>query len=219
MGLRLTLRVFKGPDKEEFRRVFATEAERHGGGVSWDRKHAEREVDLRTTHQADVHTVFMPYLRGSADGMLCHLVGAALYAPWIEARIQEGTLWDYSLFNGAKHVDQFSTLPEYWGDEDMNLDEYRGNATLLAELWSVPLERVDRYLRNWGMQPLEEGIFDTVLKGKAYDSDRSEYGEIHQMFDFLAALGAIDPMAHGTLHGIVVPPVERLDAASDLLGS
>lgn len=144
MGLRLTLRVFKGPDKVEFRRVFAREAERHGGCVMWDRERAENEEDLRTTHRAEVHTVYLPYLRGSADWMLCRLVGAALGAPWIEARIQEGTLWDYSLYNGAKHVDQFSTLPEYWGDEEMNLEEYRGDASLLAELWSVPVGRVER---------------------------------------------------------------------------
>lgn len=214
MGLRLTLRVFKGPDKEEFQRVFATEVERHGGRVSWDRKHTQHEVDLRTTHQADVHTVFMPYLSG-ADYLLCRLVGAALQSPWVEARIQEGTLWDYSLYEGADNVDNFSTLPEYWEQDPA---EYRGNPRLLAQIWNAPLERIERYLRHWGMQPIDDCTFQTVLQGKAYDSDESGYGESHQMFDFLATLGAVDPMAHGSLHSIIVPPIEDLREASAALG-
>jgi hypothetical protein len=213
MGLQLNLRVFKGPDAERFREVFLEQVEQHGGQVFWDCATRGPKEDLRTTHHGNVHTVYLPYLSG-ADYLLCRLVGAALEIPWMEIRIQEGTLWDYSLSDGATDVDQFSTLPEYW---EQDVDEYRGNPGLLARLWQIPQERVERYLRHWGVVPIEEGIFETVLKGKAYETDENEYGVIYQMFDFLGALGAIDPMAHGKLHRMIVPPIEMLRKANALL--
>jgi hypothetical protein len=41
--------------------------------------------------------------------------------------------------------------------------------------------------------PDDSGVFNTVMKGKAYPSDQHPYGECRQMFDFLAALGGAIP--------------------------
>jgi hypothetical protein len=217
MSLRLRLRCFKGPSEEQFREVFAEQVERHGGAVHWLRSKTKPDEDLRTTHAGRVHTVYLPYLSG-ADYLICRLVGASLDVPWIETRIQEGSLWDYSLYSGPKHVDQFSTLPEYWEENDEQAAEKDlGDPGLLARLWDVPKERIERYLRHWGLEPLDDERYETKLRGKAYDSDKNEYGSIHQMFDFLSALGAVDPMAHGLLHRIIVPPIDDLQKAVKLL--
>lgn len=213
MGERLRLRCFKGPSEEHFRAAFAAQIERYGGEVHWNLAKTDPYEHLWTTHAANIHTVFLPYLSG-ADYLICRLVGAALGVPWIETRIQEGALWDYSLYEGANDVDEFSTLPEYWEDDEQAAEKKDlGNPDLLARLWNVPKERVERYVRHWGMEPLDDGVFDTKLKGKAYDSDKHGYGSIYQMFDFLSALGAVDPMAHGILHRIIVPPLDSLRKA------
>lgn len=213
MSERLTLRAFKCPSEEQFLDVFAARVERCGGEIHWHSTEAAAGEDLRTTHQGDVHMLYLPYLSG-ADYLLCRLLGAALDAPWIETRIQAGSLWDYSLYCGAAHVDDFSTLPEYWDEEDTEaIVQPAGDPEKLSLLWRVPRERIDRYIRHWGMIPVNESTFRSKLQGKAYQTDEHEYGNIYQMFDFLAALGARDPMADGNLHRIVVPPMENLQTA------
>ena len=219
MSERLTLRAFKFPSEDQFREVFAAMVDQCGGEIDWDVRETAAREDLRTTHQGEVHTLYLPYLSG-ADYLLCRLLGAALDAPWIETRIQEGTLWEYSLYRGAVHVDDFSTLPEYWDDEDAEaVARQAGDSEKLARVWGVPRERIDRYLRHWGMIAVNESMFRSRLEGKAYEMDANEYGSIYQMFDFLTALGALDPMAHGKLHRIVVPPMESLQKAASLLPS
>ena len=53
-------------------------------------------------------------------------------------------------------VDTFSTLPQYWDypeePDEKHLREWAGKPKLLAELWQVPLERIERYFVNWGME-------------------------------------------------------------------
>lgn len=217
MGERLVLRCFNGPSEKQFQKGFAEQVERYGGEVHWHLPKTEPGEDLRTAHAGQVHTIYLPYL-GGADYLICRLVGAALEAPWIEMRIQEGALWDYSLYDGAKHVDQFSTLPEYWDEDDEQaMERGLGDPDLVARLWSVPKERIERYLRHWGMEPLGDGLFETKLKGKAYESDEDEYGSIYQMFDFLRSLGAVDPLAGGLHHRIVMPSLDNLQKAVKLL--
>jgi hypothetical protein len=107
-------------------------------------------------------------------------------------RIQEGSLWDYSLYDGASHIDNFSTLAEYWDDNPEWIATQRGNPTLLARVWRIDQATVENYLKPWGFE-LDGDSFRTSLRGKAYPTDRHEYGDIWQMTDFLRALGAHDP--------------------------
>jgi hypothetical protein len=37
-------------------------------------------------------------------------------------------------------------------------------------------------------------LVDTIPKGKAYDSDKANYGDCWQMMDFLRAIGAPNPL-------------------------
>lgn len=112
-----------------------------------------------------------------------------LGGPWIEARIQEGSHWDYSLRYGSLHLDNFSTLPEYWDDDPLLILAAKGRPELLAEAWQIPIEAINKYLVHWGMEENEENeTYDTKLTGKAYADDKAEYGDYEQMFDFLKKL-------------------------------
>ncbi|HWB08753.1 MAG TPA: hypothetical protein VG826_06000 [Pirellulales bacterium] len=218
MSERLTLRSFKGPTVEVFRMALQEAVDACGGMIFWECRRTRPEEDLRLTHQENVHTVFLPYLNG-ADHLLCRLVAGRLDVPWIETRIQEGAFWDYSLYSGLDNVDNFSCLPEYWGPGDTTaMDAQRGRPQLLADVWQVPRGRIERYLQRWNWESVFGGSTEQASTEKAYDSDSDGYGSIYQMFDFLSALGAADPMAHGVLHRIIVPSIENLEKALKSLG-
>ena len=126
-------------------------------------------------------------------------------------RFQEGSLWDYSLFRGTERVDTFSVAPEYWeGPEDVPDDQlrrWRGDAQKLAALWQLPVERIDRYIVQWGLYDIDEDTLDCRLKGKAYPADRSNYGNPDQIDEWeciLDRLRATGPV-HRHIH-LFVPP-------------
>lgn len=224
MGERLTLRVFKGPSKLQFRRVVEDVAIRHGGFVEWDAIPDDEWLDFRVSHQETVHTVLLPY-RDGADYFFCKRVAEQLAVPWIELRIQEGTFWDYSLFFAGEHLDNFSTLPEYWGEDDTWNRTQRGNAQLLATTWRIERHQIERYLLPWGFQRIEDeeyGAFQTTRRGKAYDRDQHEYGDIWQLHDFLRAIGGVDPYDFSTTefqHRIKLPDAKRLKDDHHLKGA
>src|SRR5439155_2111428 len=91
-----------------------------------------------------------------------------------------------------------STLPEYWQEDDEWNQTQRGDPQLLARIWTIDRQRIERYLVPWGFRSLEDGVFETVRRGKAYDDDQYEYGNILQMHDFLRAIGGIDPFDFST---------------------
>ena len=190
MGERNSVYVFKGPTLEAFRDTMATVVTRLGGKLDWDARPAPIEANLLTSHKAEVHAAYID-CRGYevAKG-----IGVDLKIPWINVRIQEGSLWDYSLYEADSHVDNFSTLPEYWEDDPEWIATQRGNPELLARVWRLDQSTVENYLKPWGFELDEdEDVFNTLLRGKAYPTDCHEYGDIWQMTDFLRALGAHDP--------------------------
>ena len=111
-------------------------------------------------------------------------------------------------------------MPQYWDDDPAEIESKKGNAGVFSRTWGVPVDRITRYLANWGMiVDDEEGIYRTVLKGKAYPTDRFEYGDYNQMEDFLFALGGRmpmgkdpdDPYYDGEFHRFLPPPEESLN--------
>lgn len=202
MGLRYTCRLFRTSDAAAFRRSIEDVARGFGGHVDWSQP-GRGDEDLRLGSTPTVQTLYLPY--GACDWQFFQQISTALNAPLMELRIQEGSLWDYALQLGDKGIDNFSTLPQYWeGPEDTDEEElqrWAGKPKVLADLWQVPLESIDRYLVNWGMQsdPNDSGIYHTLMNGKAYPSDQHPYGECQQMFDFLKALGGVEPLEQNRL--------------------
>jgi hypothetical protein len=195
MSLRCTFRAFRTPDVTSFKRLAEDVARAFGGVIEWGTLGVGSEV-LKFSSTPTVQTLELPH--GVCDWRFFEQISAVLKAPMLELRIQEESLWDYSLHVGEKCVDTFSTLPQYWDFPDVDEDEMKkwaGNPQLFAEVWKVPLARIERYFINWGLRsdPDDSDVFDTVMEGKAYPTDQHRYGECRQMFDFLAALGGAIP--------------------------
>lgn len=193
MGERLQLRVYRGPTEAEFRRLAAEAARQHRGVITWDSP-GDGDHDLRTAHRNRIHTVYLPS-QGGVESAFCETIGELADCPWIELRIQEGTLWDYVLLKGLQLIDQFSVCPQYWDGGaifDESLRTWQGNPETLSQLWEIPVGAVSRYLVNWGYNHDEDSdMFG--LNGRAYPSDEFEYGDYQQMWDFLRVLGGESP--------------------------
>lgn len=197
MSLGFTCHLFRTGDVGAYRLAFEEAARSLGGRIEWGRPGSGEEF-LRTGTTPTVQTLELPQYGGGAWNLLGP-AAAALDVPWMQLDIVEEALWQYSLMRGAETVDEFSTLPQYWDHpkepDASHVAELAGRPRLLAELWQVPLERIDRYFVNWGMQtdPDDSGVFNCVMEGKAYATDQHPYGECRQMFDFLTALGGALP--------------------------
>lgn len=188
MGERATYRLFKGASEAAFHAALDNIAREDGGHFSleptddWDNS-------CQVGSWGGVHGLIGADRR--SPSLLCRIAGALGHRAWLHVRIQEGSLWDMTLYSGSLYIDNFSTLPEYWDDDDPLMVEWKkGRPELLALAWDVPLERIERYYRQWGMRIVDDDTFETVLRGKAYETDRSEYGSIWQAHDFMRALGA-----------------------------
>jgi hypothetical protein len=200
LGMCYTLRLFKGVDANTMRTAMAQVAASLGGSIRWGQA-GTGDQDLRLDCQRDVHTVYLPCQ--AIDFTFCEEVGRRLGVPWIELRIQEGSLWDYAVYRGAECLDTFSVCPQYWdgGEADAEtLEQWRGKPEILAAAWGLPVERIRNYLVNWGYRADKvEGIFEHQLRGKAYASDEYEYGDYEQFFDVLKALGGHEPLERHTI--------------------
>jgi hypothetical protein len=108
--------------------------------------------------------------------------------PMLWLMFQEDSFWEYGLSNGGHSVDLFSTLPNAW--DEPHGPEWKRNPRLLAELWGIPKERIEKYLTQWKKQWCK-WPYDT--SPKAYPTDKFTYGNIGQAYDFVAALGAVCP--------------------------
>ena len=189
MGERNRVYVFKGPTEEEFRRAFAAVVAELGGQLNWDVHPKPIGSNLLTSHNGRCHAAYIH----AREDEIPPRIGSRLQVPWMAARIQEGSHWDYSLFVGQDNLDNFSTLPEYWDDDPAFHASRRGDAGLLARTWQIERGAIENYLRPWGYVLIDEDTYETTLRGKAYPGDESGYGDIWQMNDFLRALGAHDP--------------------------
>lgn len=206
MSTRFELRLFRGGTAESFRETLAQAASSLGGAITWD-QHGSGESDLRFFSRGEVHSLYIPYQNLAFP--LCREIGRILDCPWIEIRIQEGSLWDYALYQGTECIDTFSVAPEYWeepGDitED-DLRRWRGDPQKLAISWQLPVASVERYIVSWGFHIVDDDTCAFRLKGKAYPNDKYEYGDPDQMYDLLKKLGGEFPTVGHTL----VLPTQR----------
>lgn len=196
MGLRHTVFAFNRTDLKDFQRAIDFVASKLGG--TFDTQHSpnagHNNVLLAAQDENGIALVYSgknqvsPFFRE-----LSWKLGGACY---LEARIQEGSLWDYSLYRGMQHLDQFSTHPLYWTEESDTLQLLydQGRPEMLSVAFGVPVQKFERYMRYWYSDWDESAeCFRTALKGKAYPEDQHSYGEYEQMWDFLRSLGITDP--------------------------
>jgi len=207
-----TYTLFKGCTLDALHEAIAYRVHQFQGEVFWDTDE-RKGLFLGIGTRGDVHTVSFGY-RGGKYGFFKG-VGKRLQCPWMEARIQESSHWDFSLMHGEEDLGAFSTLPQYYDPSPSARWHFRGNPALLSSLWDVPETRIARYLVNWGdagYQP-EFGLLGGMIRGlyavlpaaadwlamslcrtgKAYPTDEHEYGDYWQLIDFIRALGGDEP--------------------------
>lgn len=193
MGMRYTLQAYRCTDIKVFQRALAAVAKTHGGTFSAANVPKDDKSTLRVGVGPKAIAVSYPRpIFPFHRDLSCALEGA----PFMEARIQEGSHWDYSLYRGLQHLDQFSTYPQYWDDEEDPIGTLyaSGWPEMLALVFGVPRERFERYLRQWYSDwDEDEEEFRTKLEGKAYPEDKNPYGSYEQLWDFLDSLGIHDP--------------------------
>lgn len=131
MGERNSVYVFKGPNLRTFRDTSFSVVADLGGRLDWEVHPEPMQAKLLTSHNGHVHAAYIH----SNEYEIAKTLGARLAIPWINVRIQEGSLWDYSLYDAEDHLDNFSTLPEYWEDDPEWLATQRGRPDVLASVW------------------------------------------------------------------------------------
>jgi hypothetical protein len=204
MGERIKLGVFRGLSEQRFRETATSIASKGGGSIQWDTEPSLPKAGMRTSATDKVLSVDLPYL-GGVEFLFFVAIAKALDVVWMSLRIQEGSLWDYSLFHADRHLHSFSTWPEYWDDDPEFIESQRGNVEQLSGCWGCDRHRVERYLVRW------TDLFDpceTLPQNHAYPTDAYKYGDIWQMLDFLRALGGADPLYSGPgakQHALTLP--------------
>lgn len=132
-----------------------------------------------------------------------------LKAPTIDVFFQENMFWEFSLEHEGSLRVNFSVAREEWGE--INPEWEVGSAADLAELWSVPIQQVEKYMVNWQPTEIWSPEMEMMTRSyrlhgqKAYPSDEYGYGEMYQGLDFIRALGGDNPQ-NGQKFWVYLPP-------------
>jgi len=195
MGLRHTVYAFRCTDLEAFKNALRTASVKGGGSFHEDHAPQKSEDTVWVAEGPSAISLVYP-ARDNIGVFLRDLSWALEGAPYLSGRIQEGSHWDYGLSRGMETLDQFSTFPQYWDQEDdpLTLLHKKGRPEMLSLVFGVPEERFERYLKHWYSDWDEDtDEYRVKLEGKAYPNDRSPYRDYEQLWDFLGSLGICDP--------------------------
>ncbi len=102
--------------------------------------------------------------------------------PVMAMYIYDGDLWGYSLWQNGGEIDRFSSLGDYFGEDEP--PKKPGNAKAVGRCFGVEAEAVKEYLIPW-----DEEIMDGETECYAYDGDEAAIGDCWQITDFMKALG------------------------------
>ena len=132
------------------------------------------------------------YPNGTLGMHVSQMLSANLAAAVFWFHIHDGDLWTYALFDNGEMIDQFSTRPDYWGEDggDMGETIAGGDAEEIAKcIPGLSADNISQYLVVWSDRHYQGGVLE-----KAYPADRFHYGEDWQLLDFVAKLGLTYPV-------------------------
>ncbi|WP_269540675.1 hypothetical protein [Cerasicoccus fimbriatus] len=147
-----------------------------------------KSLMLSVSEKGSVYSMDQPYADG--DEHFFEALAVELEAAYLKAEVIENNHWAFSLLRGGILLDRFDSCPEYFSaarDEAM-VRSFEGRPEVLAEVWGIGVNEIERYFRCWGRFSDLEG-FKITLTGRAYESDQCEYGDYFQIYDFLSKLG------------------------------
>jgi hypothetical protein len=148
---------------------------------------------LRMAESGNRCTIIYPGDFVEWDGVSAFL-SLKLQTSVMSLHIHDGDLWMYTMFDKGKKVDQFNSIPDYWGElSEDEAKQWKGNAVAVAEHWpSLRAESIERYLVTWDL--------DDDDPGKAYPDDEFAYGTDWQVVDFMRKLGLTYPGSAGRMY-------------------
>ena len=202
----MSIGLFKLSNPGRFKAEFEAIVEEKEGRVFWDRNDESLGEPFAFASTPMVQAIEME------DP--CYRVFAALDSrfsgPWINLFLQENAFWEFSLRSGDQRLDRFSVTPQEWDEDPDFVEARKGHPEILASVWDVPVERIERYMVNWnpGMAWSDEHqreVYGYQINGKAYPEDEHSYGNVWQAIDFIHALGGEYPY-NGTAGRIRLPP-------------
>ena len=214
----MDISLFKNKDPLLFLEVFddAVKTVRNGT-VYWDvPKNREAEMGRETK-------VGWLITRGNVSSILvdapCSSVMTAiaqtLESPELVVLFQEKNFWELLLYIDQLLKIKFSTAPAQWGKFDPS--KYIGTPQDLSKIWGVPVERIERYMVDWGLTEVWVEKYKVMspaykMRGqKAYQNDEFGYGELYQGYDFVKALGGTLPQ-EGKKFFVHLPPPQRINS-------
>jgi hypothetical protein len=208
--------LFKNTDPKEFEKAFEDAvAATRGGSVLWNvpkNRHEQMIRDYAIGWLCTKGGVTSLLLRAPCDDVMC-AISKSISGPRLTVLFQEKSFWEFSLDNDQELVINFSTAPGQWGEFDPR--DYPGTPDDLSKIWGVPVDRIERYMVDWGLTEVWVEKFKTMstaykMSGsKAYPDDEFGYGNLYQGYDFVKALGGTIPPRDGKCFFVDLPPPQR----------
>ena len=111
---------------------------------------------------------------------------------WMDVQWEDGDSWDLTIYREAEHQVSHSVNP-WLHDEDPDLSRTNYRINRVCELWPKHAARIDKYLLLWQELSMVGGEPKwSPRTGKAYPTDKFEYGDADQIHDFVGAFGIGD---------------------------
>lgn len=159
----------------------------------------------RPSGAVDVDVYILSGRHGSAiwsptsrcPGMFLYPIGQQLAARWLDVRCVDSDTWTLNVHSGLEHICFHDVNP--WAHDDAFVYDERTHAATqrriqrIGALMPQYAESMAPYLLLW-RRPLDLARpRETVARtGKARESDRHEYGDGDQCYDFLSCYGFAD---------------------------
>ena len=116
------------------------------------------------------------------DEELAKNLSKKLNTPVFLFHIHNGDFWTYSLFITGELKDKHNPIPDYWKKiNKKERQEWKGNPEILAEIFNIPKESIEKYLIFW------DDIEDEDKK--AYSKDNYPIKNEWSMIDFQRKFG------------------------------
>lgn len=97
--------------------------------------------------------------------------------------IYDGDFWGYFFYDKKVELDSFDSLPDYFESSPGEQQSSAGDSTVIADYFHVEQKDIERYLRFWTEDMMEQ------YEKPAYPGDEFGQCDCWQMADFMRKLG------------------------------
>lgn len=132
------------------------------------------------------------------EEMILRPVGFQLGCIWMDVRYQSGASWELTIMKGTEHLVSHYVNP--WAYEERveyNQERIDYRINRVCELWPRQGDVLRPYLLPWRVPVTKFGRTRFIRReGKAYETNRFNYGDAHQIYDFIHHFGIDEQSPH-----------------------